>query len=139
MSLTFQILPDRGLVYVNYEGFIDVDSTMIAFGEYMQHPDCRPGQKQLVDMRKVTGFEQDYTKLMAVQAQKAEQFTGNGMETLMVYLVDDLAHGDLARVIIQSWDGLDGVVARIQTVEADALELLGQPERSIKTLLERVS
>jgi hypothetical protein len=139
MPLSFHILADRGLVCVKYQGFIKIETTAKAFAQYMAHPDCRPGQKQLVDMRGVTGFEKDYAKLMAMQAQKAEQFTGQGMETLIVYLVDDQQHGHLARVIIQSWDGLDGVVARIQTDEADALELLGQPERTVDELLRRVS
>lgn len=139
MSVTFQILPARGLVYVRYEGFAKVADTSAALTEYAAHPDCRPGQKQLVDMTRMTGFEPAYGDLMAVQAQKADLFAAQGTETLLVYLVSNRENTDLVRLILNSWEATDGVVPIIQTEEHKALQILGQPEISIKALLDRVA
>lgn len=140
MPVSFRILPDHGLVYVRYEGIAKFEDTIEAFGAYMAHPNCQPGQKQLVDMTRMTGFERDYGKLMAMQAQKLEQFTAQGAETLLVYLVPETDEiGDLARLIVRSWDALDGVVPLIQTNEAEALQLLGLSETSVHDLLDQIA
>ncbi|WP_146345119.1 hypothetical protein [Falsiphaeobacter marinintestinus] len=139
MSVSFRILADRGLVYVRYDGMARVADTFAAFSEYVAHPDCKPGQKQLVDLSRLTGFERDYFKIMSLQAKKAELFAAQGVETLMVYLVTGAEPDELARTVMRSWDAYDGVVPLIQTSEADALQLLGQPEQTIQALLERVN
>ena len=74
MPASFRILPERGLVYVQYSGFIRLADTQRLIQAYLAHPDRHPGQKQLVDLAAVTGFEQDFVGLMAVQAAKAAIF-----------------------------------------------------------------
>lgn len=137
MPVTFHILPARGLVYVRYEGHALLEETMIAFGRYMQHPDARRGQKQLVDLSAVTGIERDYTKLMAVQARKADQFVGDGVQTLIVYLAPGRLALELAHMAVKSWDSFESVVPLVQEDEAQALSLLGQPETRVTDLLEQ--
>lgn len=136
MSVTFRIFPGRGLVFVQYEGEAVIAETFEAFGAYMQHPDCRPGQKQLVDLSRVTGFDQDYPKLFALQARKADVFSAGGVETLAVYHAPTPLARELSRLVLKSWEPFDSVVALIQDNEADALALLGQPEQSFAELLE---
>ncbi|MBB93908.1 MAG: hypothetical protein CML68_04790 [Rhodobacteraceae bacterium] len=135
MPVTFQILPHRGLVYVRYEGFLSLDETMAAFGAYLQHPDCRPGQKQLIDLAGVTDFERDFAKLFAVQARKLDVFARDGAETLIVYHAPSDLGLAMSKTILMSWEPFEGVVPRIQDTEADALALLGQPETSFRDLL----
>ena len=72
MPIDVRILPKRGLVYVRYEGGISVPETAEAFGAYMQHPDMRPGQKQLIDLTRVTDWDRDFAGLMRLQAGKAD-------------------------------------------------------------------
>ena len=60
MPASFRILPERGLVYVQYSGFIRLADTQRLIQAYLAHPDRHPGQKQLVDLAAVTGFEQDF-------------------------------------------------------------------------------
>lgn len=139
MSVSFHIFPDRGLVYVHYAGFARLDDTMAAFAAYAAHPDTRRGQKQLVDLSAVTGYEQDFTKLMHVQAQKAGVFTDDGIQTLMVYFAPTPLSRDLARLVLRSWEPFDSVIALIQEDEAQSLELLGQPERSFADLLQHMN
>lgn len=137
MPVTFQILPDRGLVYVRYQGPARLDETMEAFGRYMQHPDARPWQKHLVDLSAVTDIERDYAKLMAVQARKADQFLPGKSEVLMVYYAPTRIAREIAHMVLKSWETFDAVVARVQSSERDALSLLGLPETRFSDLLER--
>ena len=74
MSIDVTILRARGLVYIRYSGFAWLDDTIAALDAYGNHPDFRPGHKQLVDMARVTGIERDYVKFMKLQAKKAEVF-----------------------------------------------------------------
>lgn len=136
MSISFRIFPSRGLVFVQYTGELIVEETFRAFGEYMQHPDCRPGQKQLVDLAGVTGFDRDYAKLFALQAKKADVFSAGGVETLAVYHAPTPLARELSRLVLKSWEPFDSVVPLIQDNEADALALLGQPETSFAELLQ---
>lgn len=134
MSVSFRIFPDRGLVVVRYAGVLRLEDTKKAFAEYAQHPDCHPGQKQLVDLSGVTGYEPDFVKMMEVQAQKADVFGSEGAETLMVYLAPHKMAKDLARLVLRSWEPFDSVVALVQDDEVQALELLGQPEHELDEL-----
>lgn len=137
MPVSFRIFPERGLVLVRYAGFARLQETLEAFGRYAAHPDCRPGQKQLVDLSGVTGFEPDFAKLMEIQAHKADVFAAEGVETLMVYLAPDKASKEIAQLALRSWEPFDFVIALVQEDEAQALELLGQPERSLDELWAR--
>ena len=134
MSVSFRIFPDRGLVFIRYSGVLRLEDTMKAFADYARHPDCHPGQKQLVDLSGVTGFEQDFVKLMEVQAQKSEVFGNEGAETLMVYVAPHPLGKKLARLVLRSWEPFDSVVALVQEDETHALELLGQPEQQLDEL-----
>lgn len=134
MSVSFRVFPERGLVFVRYVGFARLQETLETFGRYAADPDCRPGQKQLVDLSGITGFDPNFTKLMEIQARKADVFGAEGSQTLMVYYAPDKATKELARLALRSWEPFDSVVALVQEDEAQALELLGQPERSLDAL-----
>ncbi len=136
MPVTFRILSERGLVFVRYTGFARLDESFEAFGQYARHPDFRPGQKQLVDLSGVTGVETDYVKLFALQARKADVFLGSGAQTLLVYFAPTPTAMDLAEAVIRSWEPSGAVIPLIQENEQEALQLLGQPERSFEELLQ---
>lgn len=136
MALNFQIFPSRGLVLVRYSGHMRVEESFQMFSEYMRHPDCRPGQKQLVDLGGVTSYEQDYGKLFKLQAHKAGLFGTGGFETLMVYHAPTPMARKVARLALRSWETFDGVISIVQDNEADALAILGQPETSFDELMK---
>ncbi|MEZ5797299.1 MAG: hypothetical protein R3D63_07425 [Paracoccaceae bacterium] len=135
MPVSFRILRDRGLVYVRYWGFAGAEESKRAFAAYMQHPDCRPGQRHLVDMSDITESDMDFTNLMALQALKADLFVGRPEQTLLVYLAPNEAARRMARTVLRSWESFDHVSARVAETEAQALALLGEPERQIADLL----
>lgn len=134
MSVSFTIFPRRGLVYVRYEGQVTLNRTAEAFAEYARHPDRAPGQKQLVDLTHVTGFDADYAALLKIQAQKADTFLEGGRETLMVYYAPTQLAYELAMLVRRSWEGLEGIAMRAVQSEEEALHLLGQPEESFAEL-----
>lgn len=135
MSISFTIFPERGLVYVRYEGFIDVEETAAAFADYARHPDRRPGQKQLVDLAAATGCDQNFARVMELQASKADVFLENGGQVLLVYYAPTRAAMDIAAIVRRSWEGLDSIVLRMVQTEEEALNVLGQPELSLDALM----
>lgn len=136
MSATYRILPDRALVYVRYEGFVTLDESVAVIGDYINDPQRRPGQMQLVDLSAVTGFEFDFVRLMALQAQKAAIFRpADGIQTLLVYFAPHDEGYEMAKLVLRSWQGVPSVMATIQRHESDALDILGQPERRMDELL----
>lgn len=137
MPIDVRILAKRGLVYVRYVGYIRFPDTVKAFGAYMQHPDMQPGQKQLVDLSRVTDWDKDFTQLLKIQAQKADAFVGAGHETHFVYYAPTEHTQQLARVVLRSWEDVPGVIPLLSQTEADALHVLGQPEETIDAMLQK--
>lgn len=135
MTVCYEILEEAGLVYVRYEGFARIAETMAAFQSYLEDPGFRPGQKQLVDLSRVTGWERDYAALLEIQAKKAEGFL-RGPETILVYYAPNPAAREMANVVQRSWEDLDAIVAVVQDSEAGALSVLGFPQTRFDELLK---
>lgn len=138
MPVRFHILADRGLVVVRYSGFAAIDDTLVATKAYVAHPDYAPGQKQLVDLTAITGYEKDYARFMMMQASKAGRFTQSGTQTLVVYVAPTPVAQELGTLFTKSWDDVDAVVPLIQYAEADALAMIGEPETTIDALVRPV-
>lgn len=138
MPVSFHILADRGLVVVRYSGFAAIDDTLEATKDYVAHPDYAPGQRQLVDLSAITGYEKDYARFIMMQAAKAGRFTQSGTQTLVVYSAATPIALELATLFIKSWDDVHAVVPMIQYTQSDALALLGESENSIDALLRAV-
>ena len=138
MPVTFQILPERGLVYVRYQGFVKLADTAEVFARYTAHPDYAPGHKQLVDLGAVTGIESDFAKLLELQARKADAFLPVGLQTMLVYYAPTETSRRMAGMIRRSWSEVPWVVPVVAETEAAALEILGQRERRIADMLQTV-
>jgi hypothetical protein len=136
MPVHFHIFPERGLVVVRYSGFATINDTMAATKAYLAHPDYSAGQKQLVDMTQITGYEKDYVRFMNMQAAKAGRLATAGVQSLVVYIANTPESLDVSAMFIRSWIDVDAVVPMLQHTEADALTILGQPEDTIDVLLE---
>lgn len=134
MPLTFRILPDRGLVVARYSGFALIDETVSASKAYGSDPHYAPGQKQLIDMTHITGYEKDYVRFMEMQATKAKRYSGTDVQTIVVYVAPTQISREISGLFYRSWTDVDAVVPMIQDSEAQALAILGQPEDSIDTL-----
>ena len=136
MALEFDIIPDRGLVLVRYSGHATIDDTMAATRAYVAHPNYVAGQKQLVDLTRIDSYEKDYVRFMEMQAGKADRLANAGVQSVVVYIAPTAVAQEVAMMFTRSWDDVKNVVALVQNSEAEALEILGQPEKSIRALLE---
>ena len=135
MAVEFRIVPERGLVVVCYTGHATIDDTSRASRAYVAHPNYSAGQKQLVDMTQITGYEKDYVRFMNMQAIKAGRLAGAGVQSLVVYIAPTPVSQDVSAMFIRSWADVDAVVPMVQHSEPEALAILGQPEKSIAALL----
>ncbi len=125
MPLTYQILPDIGLIFVRYWGVTNVQETMETFARCAAEPEFSTDQKHLVDLSRVVEYERAFPDLMKLQAQKAGTLVHEGPPTQMVYYAPTRISLTMARSILKSWDGLEQVVGLIAQAEDEALEMLG--------------
>lgn len=135
LPVSFRILPRLGVVYIRYEGLAGMQEGIDAFSAYMRHPDCRPGQRQLVDLSPVTELERDFAGLMKFQAIKADQFQRAGPTTLVAYVAPHAPARKLADFAARAWAGQSHVQPRVFEEEAGALGFLGLAGRSIAEIL----
>ena len=134
MPITFRILPERGLVVVRFEGFVTIGEIRDASAGYVADKDFALGQKQLVNLSEITGYDIDYVDFMNLQAGKAERLALAGVQSLVVYIAPTPISQEIGAMFIRTWDGVDAVVPMVQESEARALSLLGQPEDSVAAL-----
>ncbi|MEY1555714.1 hypothetical protein AB3Y40_08770 [Yoonia sp. R2331] len=135
MPVDFNLLASRGLVYLRYDGFVTVAEAMDALEEYKAHPQFHPGHKHLADFSRITGFEHDYVKVFALQAEVAAALVQDGYEILLVMLAQSGPALEMAHLVRKSWEGVTTVVPRVAETEAQALALLGQPETTTDDLM----
>ncbi len=135
MPATFQILPDRGIVYIHYSGYTTTEESLAMMRAYGAHPDFRPAQRTLCDFRDVTDYDQDYVKIIEHQSDIADIVVPETVEMMLVLLADKPKGREIANLIYKSWEGVTSIVPVIVDTEGRALEILGQPERRIADFL----
>ena len=137
MPVTYKIYKDLGLVHVRYSGFGVIDESFAAIARYLADPAFRPGQKQLVDLSDLTGYEKNYAKLFELQAHKADAFMP-GPETLLVYYTPTGPSKEVGRLIMRSWEDVGAsVVPIILEDETEVLSVLGLGVASLEELTKR--
>ena len=134
---SFTVLRSRNLVYARYPDVIDMKAVRRVFDAYAAHPDSAPGQRQLIDFAETTAMKPDYLEFMKLMAHKMDTFLPAGTQTLMVYHAPTPVAFEIAEFGRACWDAVDGMSVRILQTEPDALDVLGEPERSFADLLSR--
>lgn len=131
MSISFQIIRDRGVVLARLSGQVRIEECVDAAAAYARHPETRPTQPVLIDLTAVTGYETDYVKILKAMARLPDYLWHRGTERLLVCLAPHALSRQIsaaaARAILEIPEG----IARIAQTEADALEILGLPERRL--------
>jgi len=102
------VLPRYGLMYVAFSGHVKAAEGVAAFEDYMQHPNFSNGQKHLIDFSKATGFEGDFTNLMALQAQLVDAIMPN-QQVLFVFCAPSPLAQELAQYSVVDVIGLPGL------------------------------
>ncbi len=139
MPVSFTILPQRNLAIFTYSGEVTLRESGEVVAAAAAHPDHRLGMRQLCDLSRVTGVERDFPALLKMQALMAESLLIKPMELVVVFYAPTRAGQELVQMARKSWDGLNSVIVLSQDDEAEALALLGLPEKSLAALLACVS
>lgn len=112
-------------------GQVRIEECVDAAAAYARHPETRPTQPVLIDLTAVTGYETDYVKILKAMARLPDYLWHRGTERLLVCLAPHALSRQIsaaaARAILEIPEG----IARIAQTEADALEILGLPERRL--------
>ena len=136
MPSQFQILPRRNLVYLRHFGRLTVAGVSESFSTFVAHPDMRPGQNHLVDFSGISWYEPDFIGYMKMQARIASDLTGQADHTFLVVYGPDGPGRDLARIVLNSWDGQPGISVRMALTEEQALDILGERARRFSALFD---
>jgi hypothetical protein len=139
MPVNYHILPEHNLVYIAYSGMARIEDSFDCFAAFSRDPMARAGQKHFVDLSAITGIEDDFPRLFALQAEKAGRFmNGIGPSVLLYYAPTPVSYV-MARTVLRSWEGLDGPVIVVQQDEVEAFSLIGLPELRLADLSRPVS
>ena len=138
MGTRFEILPDKGVVYFKHDGYVSADESRRFLRAYREHPLYRAGQNVLVDFAEVADYERDWARVIALQAEVADNIYPIPQELFLVLYAPNRLTQALAQVIANSWDDVPNVVTRIAAREDEALAILGLAETRFSDLLASV-
>ncbi|MBV7410002.1 hypothetical protein [Maritimibacter sp. DP1N21-5] len=139
MPGSYRILPGQGIVYVEYRGKATLSEAKSLLNQYSTDPERRMGQRQLIDLSRITDWEKDFLGLMKYQADSAARiFSPHGTMMMVIYAPTGPGK-DLGRHLVQTWSAVSGAVVTLQVSESAALSVLGQPEKRIAELLAKAS
>lgn len=135
MPGTYAVFPDRGLLYIRFDGYVTLAEAEALFREYAAHPDVRSDMTRLFDLEGVTGWDVDYQRLLAIHAENAHRVTEvEGERFMVVYAPTPTSHA-LGQLIVAPWDGVAGMVVSVQPDQAATLAILGLREDTFDDLL----
>ena len=131
MSISFQILHDRGVVLARFTGRVMMQDCLSAAAAYARHSEARPTQPLLIDLSEITGYETDYVQILQAMASLPDYLWHKGAERLVVCLAPHALSRQISAAVARAILELPEGIARIAQTEADALEILGLPERRL--------
>ena len=106
---------------------------------FAKEPESNDLHRHLVDFSGVTSYDENYVKIIEMQAKLAGVFVGDLTQWIFAYYAPTTVGREMANYGIRAWSGVSQVVIRMTTTESDSFDVLGLPERSIDALLEGVS
>ncbi|MCF8511861.1 MAG: hypothetical protein K9G43_10465 [Rhodobacteraceae bacterium] len=135
MSVEFRILPSRNLVLAQFFGHILLADCLASAKSYAKHPLADFRQNQLIDLSAVTSYERDFVKIMAAMAQLPDHIPQRGGEPMIVYYAPSRVAQEMASLVLNALSGMPGLAFSAVANEDHAMEILGQPERSLDALI----
>jgi hypothetical protein len=128
------ILQKRNLIVFTFSGMVTLQETMDTLSACARQPEYQPWMRQICDLSRMTGYEDDFIKFLKMQAQFAEDMQINGQEMIVMFYAPTAPGQKIAQMARRSWEEISSVVMLIQTDEAEALSMLGLRERSMAEL-----
>lgn len=105
MPVTFQIIRERGLVYVSCKGHVTMTESQKAFRAYLAHPDFREGQAHLIDTADALSYGEDVgsSAQFELQARLAEAMPKGPEDLVLAYYAPTQIGQKMARAALQAW------------------------------------
>ncbi|MEQ9694027.1 hypothetical protein [Shimia sp. SDUM112013] len=139
MSVRFKILPETNLVYVLCSGEVTIDETLDSFSAYAMHKEFKPGQNQMIDLSQVTGYERDFPRIMALQAEQADVFLSTGKRPHLIFVAPTPLTQSMAMTALRSWQQLEGALPVVVQTIPEALDILGLDATIVAQLPSQVA
>ena len=134
MAVRFTVHPDRGFAHIRFLGHITTAETLAAAQDFAATPGVQPSWHHIIDFTRITGYERDYLKLMALTARLPDHLLHPGHEPLFVYVAPTVPGQEIFHFVTRSMQGIQGPLLRLTTALPEALALLGLPETMIDQL-----
>ncbi len=134
MPVSFQIIPQRGLVYVTCSGHVLPSESRDAFGRYLAHPDFREGQAHLIDTAAAQGYGEIPEDQLELQARLADAMPRGPVDLVLAYYAPNRAGLEMAQAALRAWDGIPFARVLVGETEEAVLDMLGLPERRLADL-----
>ena len=131
MSVSFQIIHERGVVLARLSGQVLMADCLSTAAAYARHPEARPTQPLLIDLTAVSGYEKDYVNILQAMARLPDYLSRSGAERLVVCLAPTPLSRQISAAVVRAILSMPGGIARVAQTEVDALEILGLPERRL--------
>ncbi|TXH98481.1 MAG: hypothetical protein E6Q73_11765 [Pseudorhodobacter sp.] len=138
MAVSYHVLPRFNLALFAYAGQVTFAESLAAVAAVARHPDHHDTMRQLCDLSRVTGVERNFPALMQMQARMAESLRPKQGERFVIFYAPHDAARELSHMARKSWDGLDHVLVREVSEEAEALALLGLKQSCIADLVSEM-
>jgi len=84
MAFAYRIFPSYKLVVTNASGLVDGPEYLAFYQGLVRDPQCRPGFRELADLRQVSGFDVDMATLKQIAALATEIHGTQGMRTAVL-------------------------------------------------------
>ena len=124
MSISFQILHDRGVVLARFTGRVMMQDCLSAAAAYARHSEARPTQPLLIDLSEITGYETDYVQILQAMARLPDYLWHKGAERLVVCLAPHALSRQISAAVARAILELPEGIARIARPRLTRLKFL---------------
>lgn len=137
MTVSYKILARDRLVYFHFAGLIRAGETGKAFADLVAHPDYDPALRQFSDFTDVTGVQLDSAKAKRTMQASASELDQVRAPLAAIFLAPTPVGQSLALLVSKLWQDHTGLTPTITKSAAEALTLIGAPERDIAHFLKQ--
>jgi len=139
MPANYTILPDKGLAYVRFSGHVSMDEVAVCLDGFAKDPNNLVALKHIVDFSAVTSYDDDFVRIIEMQAEMASVFTGDLSQWMFAYYAPNPIGREMANYGLRAWSAVPEVVIRLTDSESHTLDVLGFSERRLGDLLTGVT
>jgi hypothetical protein len=138
MGITYSFFPDRFLIYIRLEGYVDQKDIFRYFAKFERDKSLKSGCNELIDFAALTDLDLTYEQMRTIRLREEGYYKNTSTPVLcVIHAPQDTAFG-MARMYQQMVATNDDHIVQIARTEAETLEMLGQPETRFSDLLDTV-